>query len=116
MQDFEQLAQLQFLYLTTTGRITGLPRTIEIWFVVYQRDLYVLAEHHHRANWVRNINLNPLVSVRIGDYHTTARARILDPRLDHDTWRAVQDLARTKYGWGDGLPVQLTAICDSTPR
>jgi hypothetical protein len=63
-----------------------------------------------KPNWVRNIKINPLVSVRIGAHNLEARARILDPALDADSWRAVQDLATEKYGWGEGLPVQITLV------
>ena len=34
----------QFLYLTTTGRVSGLPREIEIWFVEANGKYYILAE------------------------------------------------------------------------
>src|SRR5438132_181546 len=37
-------ADTPFLYLTTTGRKTGLPREIEIWFVEADGRLYILAE------------------------------------------------------------------------
>ena len=31
-----------FCYLTTTGRVTGLPREIEIWFALQGATLYML--------------------------------------------------------------------------
>ncbi len=60
----------EYLYLTTTGRVTGKPREIEIWFVESGGKFYVLAEHRHTARWVRNNLKNPYVHVRVG-----ARAR-----------------------------------------
>ena len=33
------------LYLTTIGRRTGLPREIEIWFVVYRDCFYLFSRH-----------------------------------------------------------------------
>ncbi len=110
MPNLDQFSGLQVLYLTTVGRISGLPRTIEIWFVVHQRDLYLFAEHHHQTHWVKNIEKDPLVHVRIGDAELEARGRILDPNLDAVLWRTVQGLAIQKYGWGKGLPVQLTPV------
>jgi deazaflavin-dependent oxidoreductase (nitroreductase family) len=110
MWNANQFPGLQVLYLTTTGRISGQPRTIEIWFVAHEGDLYILAEHHHRADWVKNIAANPLVHVRIGGHELDARGRILDPALDADLWRTIQSLAREKYGWGEGLPVQLKPV------
>ncbi len=101
----------QFLYLTTTGRKTGLPRQIEIWFVEMGDRLYILAEHYHRTQWVKNIRRNPRVRIRIGrrenpEFDATARA--LDPERDGELWQATQRLSREKHGWGDGLPVEIT--------
>ena len=86
-----------------------MPREIEIWFVESNGKFYILAEHFHRAQWVKNIERNPRVRVRIGDREFEATARILDETGDGETWRTAQDLARKKYGWGDGLPVEISA-------
>lgn len=98
----------QFLYLTTTGRTSGLPREIEIWFVEADGKYYILAEKFHEANWVQNIAKNPSVKVRLGDSLSEATARALDPKLDAEAWKRAQDLEREKYGWGDGLPVEIS--------
>ena len=97
----------QFIYITTTGRSTGLPREIEIWFVEADAKYYILAEKFHEAHWVRNIAKDPRVRVRLDDRHFDATARALDPERDAAAWRRAQDLAREKYGWGDGLPVEI---------
>jgi len=98
----------QYLYLTTTGRRTSLPREIEIWFVAWGGGLYVLAEHFHRAQWVKNILREPRVRVRLEARAFSATARVLDEVQDAHEWATVQRLAREKYGWGDGLPVRIT--------
>ena len=108
MSGQEERSKLQFLYITTTGRNTGQPREIEIWFVESQGKLYILAEHFHKAQWVKNIERNPRVRVRIGDSEFEATARILDKERDAAIWKLAQDLEREKYGWGDGLPVEIT--------
>ena len=102
------LADLPVLYLTTVGRTSGLARQIEIWFVAEGGKLYILAEHHRRAHWVRNIEREPNVRVRIGGRDLTGTGRVLDPAADRETWDRAQDLARRKYGWGEGLPVEIT--------
>jgi len=107
---FDEVAALPFLYLTTTGRKTGLPREIEIWFVVHCGSFYVFAEGFHRAQWVKNIARNRRVRVRIGDHVRDADAEALEKARDAAEWRTVQDLARAKYGWGDGLPVRITPV------
>ena len=75
-------ADTQFLYLTTTGRKTGLPREIEIWFVQDDGRFYILAEHGYKAHWVQNILINPRVHVRIGGQQWDGLARVLDPDRD----------------------------------
>jgi deazaflavin-dependent oxidoreductase (nitroreductase family) len=98
----------QYLYVTTIGRVTGLPRQIEIWFVAWNGNLYIFAERFHNAQWVKNISRDPRVRVRLSDGEFEASARVLDPSADDEEWRTVQRLARDKYGWGDGLPVRIT--------
>jgi deazaflavin-dependent oxidoreductase (nitroreductase family) len=95
------------LYLTTTGRNSGLPREIEIWFVTSNGRLYILAEHFYATQWVKNIKSNPRVSVRIGDREFQATARTLDEATDRATWQLARALETEKYGWGDGLPVEI---------
>ena len=108
MPDVERLADLQVLYLTTTGRVSGQPREIEIWFVEKDGRLYILAEHFRKANWVRNVERDPRVRISLGDRQFGAAGRVLDPARDSAQWNAVQQLARDKYGWGEGLPVEFT--------
>ena len=98
----------QFLYLTTTGRKTGLPREIEIWFVSFDNKYYILAEHREQADWVKNIRAHPHVRVRVGEQTFEATARVLDPGSDHAAFVQAQRLEREKYGWGAGLPVEIT--------
>ena len=96
----------QFVYLTTIGRKTGMSREIEIWFVERDGRFYILAEHGYRAHWVQNIVANPSVILRLADVKWKAAARVLDPNSDADLFAEVRELARKKYGWGDGLPVE----------
>jgi deazaflavin-dependent oxidoreductase (nitroreductase family) len=102
------ITELPVLYLTTVGRSSGLPRQIEIWFVAAGGKFYLLAEHFRRAHWVQNIERNPRVQVRVGGTERAATARVLDETADRQVWNLAQDLARRKYGWGDGLPVEIT--------
>ena len=105
-------SDLQFIYVTTAGRISGKPREIEIWFVELGAKLYILAEHFFDTQWVKNIQHNPNIRVRMAGREFAATGRILHPDLDASTWRMAQQLAREKYGWGEGLPVELTPSAD----
>lgn len=100
----------QVLYLTTVGRNSGLPRTVEIWFVVYQQRVYLLAEHGLKTHWVRNIQVNPIVSIRLKRHRFRARGRVLEAAQDHQEWRTVRRLSQEKYGWGNGLPVAFEVL------
>jgi deazaflavin-dependent oxidoreductase (nitroreductase family) len=97
-----------FLYLTTTGRISGLPREIEIWFTERGGLFYLIAEQRERANWVRNIQAQPRVSVRVADRQFDATARVVSDDGEPQLTAAVKALFDAKYGWSDGLVVQLT--------
>jgi deazaflavin-dependent oxidoreductase (nitroreductase family) len=96
-----------YLYLTTIGRVTGEPREIEIWFIESQGRFYVLAEHFHEAQWVKNLKRNPRVRVRVGGQEFEATARALDEKQDLEAWETAQRLSHEKYGWGEGLPVEI---------
>jgi deazaflavin-dependent oxidoreductase (nitroreductase family) len=67
--EMDSLAQEQNCYLTTTGRKTGKPHTIEIWFAIDPASgtLYMLSGGGTRSDWVRNIQTDPVVRVRIKD-------------------------------------------------
>jgi deazaflavin-dependent oxidoreductase (nitroreductase family) len=104
----ESVADKQVHYLTTIGRRTGLPREIEIWFVVWCERLYLFAETREAAGWVKNIKRNPKVTVRIGEWRIDATARVLDRHTDRKLWDQVAAIANRKYGWGDGLPVEIS--------
>ena len=106
----QDIAEQRVLHLTTIGRRTGLPREIEIWFVVCSERFYLFAETGEAAAWVKNIRQNPEVVVRIGERQIPAMARVLDRETDRELWDQVAAIADHKYGWGDGLPVELGAL------
>jgi len=106
----ESIAERQVLHLTTIGRVSGLPREIEIWFVVHRARIYLFSEHREAAGWVRNIRHNPQVSVRFGRRRLAGVARVLERRTDRKLWEEVAAIAERKYGWGGGLPVEIEPL------
>ena len=96
-----------YLYLTTKGRVTGRPREIEIWFTRYEGRYYLVAEHRDKTQWVQNLRVNSHVQVRVGDAHFPARARVVDARKEPGLTREIRARSEKKYGWGDGLVVEL---------
>jgi len=97
-----------FLYLTTIGRRTGLPREIEIWFTERDGRYYVIAEHGEDAHWVRNIRANCHVNVRLEERPFAGRARVVESEREPELAQAVAALSEAKYGWSDGLIVEIT--------
>jgi deazaflavin-dependent oxidoreductase (nitroreductase family) len=111
----ERVADKRVLQLTTVGRRTGLPREIEIWFMVWSERLYLFAETREAAGWVKNIQRNPEVRVGIAEWRIDATARVLDRQTDRKLWDRVTEIANRKYGWGDGLPVEITPLPSRAP-
>jgi deazaflavin-dependent oxidoreductase (nitroreductase family) len=102
-----------YLYLTTIGRRTGLPREIEIWFTEREGRYYVIAEHRERAQWVRNIQAHAQVQFRVADRQSAATARLVDPDAEPALAHAVAAVSEAKYGWSDGLIVEITPVEES---
>jgi deazaflavin-dependent oxidoreductase (nitroreductase family) len=75
--DLRALAEEDFCYLTTTGRVTGRPHEIEIWFVLVPEShtLYMLSGGGDRSDWVKNLRRSPEVTVRIADGRVAGLAR-----------------------------------------
>ena len=48
--------------------------------------------------------------VRIGDQQWNGLARVLDADQDADGYLKARQLAREKYAWGEGLPVEIRLV------
>ena len=80
------LAKEEYCYLTTTGRVTGKPHQIEIWFGLHNNSLYLMAGNP-RSDWVKNLLKDPQVTVRIAKHHFTGRARLIQDEQEEITAR-----------------------------
>ena len=74
--DLEDLAREDFCYLTTKGRVSGRPHTIEIWFALNGHTLYMLSGGMDRSDWVKNLLRLPDVTVRLKDRVIAGKARL----------------------------------------
>ena len=78
-----RLKSEDYCYLTTTGRVSGRPHEIEIWFGIQSNTLYLLSGGGDHSDWVRNLRAHPQVTVRIKKKTFTGRARIVhDEKAD----------------------------------
>jgi len=85
--DLADHADDDFCYLTTRGRVTGNPHEIEIWFAVdteTSTTLFLMAGGGDGSDWVRNLQVEPSVTVRVGDTTYAARARVVDRGSEED--------------------------------
>lgn len=110
--DLEGLADEYYCYLTTTGRVTGEPHEIEIWFALEGATLYMLSGGGDRADWVKNLQRIPKVTVRIDDSKFRGWARLVNGvEEDELTRRLLFDKYQPRTGgdltrWrGSALPV-----------
>jgi deazaflavin-dependent oxidoreductase (nitroreductase family) len=90
-------------HLQTTGRTSGRPRTIEIWFATDGERIYLLAGGRNRAHWVRNLRVNPRVRLRIGGQTLGGIARVIEGEGREPLARRL--LAAKYQGWTDGRPL-----------
>ena len=79
------VASLDFCYLTTTGRITGDPHRIEIWFVLVEQTVFLMAGDRDRSDWVRNLMITPDVELELGGRKRATRARVVEEASEEDT-------------------------------
>jgi deazaflavin-dependent oxidoreductase (nitroreductase family) len=96
------VAPRMWALLETTGRRTGLPRQTPVGNGLLGGTFWLVAAHGRQADYVRNIERNPRVRVKIGRrWHTGtaavlddddpgARSRMLPHRLDAALGRLMQ--------------------------
>jgi deazaflavin-dependent oxidoreductase (nitroreductase family) len=96
--DPERFADLDCCDITTTGRHTGRPHEIEIWFGVLDESLVMVSGNRERADWFRNLRADPRVTVRIGgEVHEGVARLVTDP----DERRRIGDVMGAKYRYSD---------------
>jgi deazaflavin-dependent oxidoreductase (nitroreductase family) len=81
------LAKEDFCYLTTTGRVTGNPHQIEIWFGARDHNIYLMSGGREKADWVKNLRKDPNVTVRIASHHFHGTARLVADEQEELTAR-----------------------------
>ena len=63
--------------LETTGRRSGLPRRNPVGNGLEGNTFWIVAEHGRRAGYVRNVEANPRVRIRVGRRWRTGVAHLL---------------------------------------
>ena len=113
-----ELAALDFCYVTTTGRTTGRPHRIEIWFAADpdHDTIFMLSGGRERADWLRNLVASPRCAVDIGGDQFIGYGRVIEGTDDDELART---LVHDKYAQGDDLTnwraTALPVAIDLTP-
>ena len=89
-----KLANEEYCYLTTTGRVTGRPHEIEIWFGARESSLYLLSGGGRNSDWVKNLLRKPEVTVRIAKTVFRGTARLV---TDQEEEMAARYMLAEKY-------------------
>jgi deazaflavin-dependent oxidoreductase (nitroreductase family) len=107
----QALARDRVIDITTTGRRTGRPRRIEIWFHNLDGHLYITGLPGRRS-WYANLQANPEFIFHLKENlnaHLPARARPIDGFAERRQVIAgiLQNLGRSEDldAWVDGSPL-----------
>ena len=90
-----------FCYLTTTGRLTGRPHRIEIWYAAEGDTLYLLSGGGRSSDWVLNLLADPAVLVEIDGDERPAQGRVLEGGAESERARSLVFAKYTPRYQGD---------------
>lgn len=96
-----RMAGDDYCYVTTTGRRSGRPHRIEIWYARAGATLYLLAGGGTASDWVRNLQADPVVTVELDGRSRPARARIIEDRAEDERARTLVFDKYQPRGHGD---------------
>ncbi len=117
------LLESKELDLTTTGRKTGRPRTVELWFVYEDGVVWLMTGKDRNgptSHWARNLQANPEASLKIG--RTVFRAKATKVEDTEARLSLLMGAYRAKYGettvhqFYDGSPRMPIALRITWPR
>jgi deazaflavin-dependent oxidoreductase (nitroreductase family) len=74
-----RLARIRTIDLTTLGRRSGRPATVEIWWF-HSEDRFIVTGTPGRRDWYANVLANPTVQVRARSEEYQGRAKVVNDR------------------------------------
>jgi deazaflavin-dependent oxidoreductase (nitroreductase family) len=75
--DFSRVAKGKYIHLTTRGRKTGNPHTVELWFAIAGKKIYLSHEGGY-TDWMKNILGDSRVEFRIGKIQFKGNAQVAE--------------------------------------
>ena len=94
----DRLSKSSEITITVTGRKSGRPVSIPVWFVSEDDKLYLLPVKGSDTQWYKNVLKNPSIRVKAGGAEAELKAT---PVTDPKQVTSVVEKFRTKYGAGD---------------
>ena len=86
----------KFIHLTTKGRKTGRPHSVELWFAASDGKVF-LSHEGKETDWMKNIKQNCEVSFEIGGENFTGKGHYINEDPD-EAWRCKVALYEKYYG------------------
>ena len=94
----ERLSKSSEITITVTGRKSGRPISIPVWFVLQDDKLYLVPVQGSDTQWYKNVLKNPTIRIKAGG--TEAEFKVV-PTTDAKQVSPVVEKFRTKYGASD---------------
>lgn len=95
-EELQKVASQRLIHVTTIGRKTRNPHTVELWFAVRNGKVY-LSHEGSETDWMKNIKNNDQISFEIGGKNFTGRAHLLENGTE-EAWEAEVTLYEKYYG------------------
>jgi len=92
----EALKKASYIDLTTRGRKSGEPRTVELSFALRGDEIFCLAGSGGRVHWYRNLLAHPEVVVKAGKLRVKGKAEPAEK--SKEAVGEILELFREKYG------------------
>jgi deazaflavin-dependent oxidoreductase (nitroreductase family) len=94
----DRLSRLNEITITVTGRKSGRPISVPVWFVLEDGKLYLLPVSGSDTQWYKNVLKNPSIRIDAGGDKAELRAI---PVADPKQVSSIAEKFRAKYGPSD---------------
>lgn len=94
--ELAKVSSQKFIHLTTRGRKSGRPHTVELWFAAGDGKVS-LSHEGKETDWMKNITQNGEVSFEIGGKNFTGKAHYIEEHTE-EVWQCKVALYEKYYG------------------
>ncbi len=108
----ERIFGFHWLVVTVTGRKTGRPRRVVLDLLIEREDGFYADSGWIESQWVKNLRIDPRVSLRIDRRHFSGVAEELSPEAGADIY--LEWVARRR--WAGRAILRVLSIDFSTPE